>query len=65
MDCSGWFRVIAFSQLTGRFIKSCLAAQTIQELYCMGMTYVLARATTLPDAQNQWDWRIYHALSCA
>ncbi len=65
LDCADVFRVMAFAQLTWREslrdIESCLAANQAK-LFHMGLGGVPAR-TTLADALNLRDWRIYHALA--
>ena len=65
LDCADLFRVMAFSQLTWREslrdIESCLAANHAK-LFHMGIEFAPARST-LSDALNQRDWRIYHALA--
>ncbi len=65
LDCADVFRVMAFAQLTWREslrdIESCLAANQAK-LFHMGLSGVPAR-TTLSDALNLRDWRIYHALA--
>jgi transposase len=65
LDCADLFRVMAFSQLTWREslrdIEACLAANQ-GKLFHMGLSGVPARST-LSDALNQRDWRIYHALA--
>ena len=65
LGCADLFRVMAFSQLTWREslrdIESCLAANQ-SKLFHMGLSGIPARST-LSDALNQRDWRIYHALS--
>ena len=59
------FRVLAFSQLTWREslrdIEACLAANA-PKLFHMGLRSAPARST-LADALNGRDWRIYHALA--
>ena len=65
LGCAELFRVMAFAQLTWREslrdIEACLAA--IQaKLFHMGLKSPPARST-LSDALNQRDWRIYHALA--
>jgi hypothetical protein len=64
----GWadlFRVMAFSQLTWREslrdIEVCLEANQ-SKLFHMGIAAPPARST-LSDALNLRDWRIYHALA--
>jgi len=65
LSCADLFRVMAFSQLTWREslrdIESCLAANQAK-LFHMGIGNVPARST-LSDALNLRDWRIYHALA--
>jgi len=65
LGCADLFRVMAFSQLTWREslrdIESCLAANR-SKLFHMGMGGAPARST-LADALNGRDWRIYHALA--
>src|SRR5215469_3290220 len=65
LNCAELFRILAFSQLTWREslrdIEACLAANQTK-LYHMGLSSVPARST-LSDALNQRDWRIYHALA--
>ena len=65
LGCADVFRVMAFSQLTWREslrdIEVCLAANQ-SKLFHMGLQSVPARST-LSDALNQRDWRIYHALA--
>lgn len=65
LGCADLFRVIAFAQLTWREslrdIEVCLAANR-GKLFHMGLKSVPARST-LSDALNQRDWRIYHALA--
>lgn len=65
LSCADVFRVMAFSQLTWREslrdIEVCLAANRTK-LFHMGLQNVPARST-LSDALNQRDWRIYHALA--
>jgi len=64
LDCADLFRVMAFAQLTWREslrdIEVCLAANRAK-LFHMGLRNVPARST-LADALNGRDWRIYHAL---
>jgi len=63
--CAELFRILAFSQLTWREslrdIEACLAANQAK-LFHMGLSSAPARST-LSDALNQRDWRIYHALA--
>jgi hypothetical protein len=65
LGCAELFRVMAFSQLTWREslrdIEVCLAANH-QKLFHMGLSCVPARST-MSDALNLRDWRIYHALA--
>ncbi|MDO8768950.1 MAG: IS4 family transposase [Burkholderiaceae bacterium] len=65
LSCANVFRVMAFSQLTWREslrdIEVCLAANQTK-LFHMGLQSVPARST-LSDALNQRNWRIYHALA--
>ncbi len=65
LGCADLFRIMAFAQLTWREslrdIEVCLAANQTK-LFHMGMKVSPAR-TTLADALNLRDWRIYHALA--
>ncbi len=65
LSCADLFRVMAFAQLTWREslrdIEVCLTANQTK-LFHMGMRGVPARST-LFDALNLRDWRIYHALA--
>ncbi len=65
LSCADLFRVMAFAQLTWREslrdIEACLAANQAK-LFHMGLKTAPARST-LADALNQRDWRIYHALA--
>ena len=65
LSCADLFRVMAFAQLTWREslrdIEVCLSANQ-SKLFHMGMKGVPARST-LADALNLRDWRIYHALA--
>jgi len=65
LGCADLFRVMAFSQLTWREslrdIEACLAANQAK-LFHMGLKASPARST-LADALNLRDWRIYHALA--
>lgn len=65
LSCADLFRVMAFAQLTWREslrdIEACLAANQTK-LFHMGMKASPARST-LADALERRDWRIYHALS--
>ena len=61
LSCAEQFRVMAFAQLTYREslrdIETCLAAQA-PKLYHMGLRETVARST-LADANEARDWRIY------
>jgi IS4 transposase len=61
LPCTEQFRVMAFAQLAYREslrdIESCLAAQA-QKLYHMGLRQPVRRST-LADANESRDWRIY------
>jgi Domain of unknown function (DUF4372)/Transposase DDE domain len=65
LGCADLFRVMAFAQLTWREslrdIEACLAANQ-GKLFHMGMKAPPARST-LADALNLRDWRIYHGLA--
>jgi transposase len=65
LGCADVFRVLVFAQLTWREslrdIEACLAANQTK-LFHMGIKAVPARST-LADALNQRDWRLYHALA--
>ncbi|MFO1264100.1 MAG: IS4 family transposase [Rhodoferax sp.] len=65
LSCADLFRVMAFAQLTWREslrdIEVCLGANQ-GKLFHMGLKGVPARST-LSDALNLRDWRIYHALA--
>jgi hypothetical protein len=65
LDCADLFRVMAFSQLTWREslrdIEVCLQANHAK-LFHMGLSGAPARST-LADALNLRDWRIYHDLA--
>jgi len=65
LTCAELFRVMAFAQLTWREslrdIEACLAANQTK-LFHMGMKAPPARST-LADALERRDWRIYHALA--
>ncbi len=65
LSCADLFRVMAFAQLTWREslrdIEACLAANQAR-LFHMGMKAPPARST-LADALNLRDWRIYHGLA--
>ena len=61
LPCAQHFRVMAFAQLTYREslrdIEACLSAQSMK-LYHMGLREP-ARRSTLADANESRDWRIY------
>lgn len=61
LSCSEQFRCMAFAQLTYREslrdIEACLSAQTAK-LYHMGFRQPVSRST-LADANERRDWRIY------
>ena len=61
LSCTAQFRVMAFAQLTYREslrdIEACLSAQTAK-LYYMGFREPVHRST-LADANEARDWRIY------
>lgn len=65
LGCAEVFRIMAFAQLTWREslrdIEACLAANQAK-LFHMGITAPPARST-LADALNLRDWRIYHAVA--
>src|SRR5260370_40191794 len=65
LSCAAQFRVMAFAQLTYREslrdIEVCLAAQA-GKLYHMGIGEAVARST-LADANESRDWRIYFDLA--
>ena len=65
LNCADLFRVMAFAQITWREslrdIEACLAANQ-GKLFHMGMKTAPARST-LADALNLRDWRIFHALA--
>jgi len=65
LGCADLFRVMACAQLTWgeslRDIEACLAANQVK-LFHMGLKAPPARST-LADALNDRDWRIYHALA--
>ena len=65
LGCAELFRVMAFAQLTWREslrdIEVCLSSNQAK-LFHMGLKAPPARST-LSDALNQRDWRIYHALA--
>jgi|SRR5579871_3058163 len=65
LSCADLFRVLAFAQLTWREslrdIEACLTANQAK-LFHMGLKGVPARST-LSDALNLRDWRVYHALA--
>lgn len=65
LGCAELFRVMVFAQLTWREslrdIQACLGANS-SKLFHMGLAAVPARST-VADALNARDWRIYHALA--
>lgn len=65
LNCAEVFRLMAFSQLTWREslrdIESCLTTHH-NKLFHMGFKNIPARST-LADALNNRDWRIYHELA--
>ncbi len=65
LNCADIFRLMAFSQLTWREslrdIEACLTAHH-KKLFHMGIKNIPARST-LTDALNNRDWRIYHELA--
>jgi hypothetical protein len=65
LDCADLFRVMAFAQLTWRESLRDIEATLLAnqgKLFHMGLSGAPARST-LSDALNQRDWRIYHALA--
>jgi hypothetical protein len=65
LRCSEQFRCMAFAQLTYREslrdIETCLSAQS-RKLYRMGFRQAVSRST-LADANESRDWRIYAELA--
>jgi len=65
LGCADLFRIMAFAQLTWREslrdIEACLAANR-SKLFHMGLREAPARST-LADALNSRDWRIYQELA--
>jgi hypothetical protein len=65
LNCADLFRIMAFAQLTWREslrdIEACLTANQ-SKLFHMGIKSPPARST-LGDALNGRDWRIYHGLA--
>lgn len=65
LNCADVFRLMAFAQLTWREslrdIEVCLASNH-KKLFHMGLKNIPARST-LADALNKRDWRIYHELA--
>jgi hypothetical protein len=65
LPCAEVFRIMAFAQLTWREslrdIETCMTANR-GKLFHMGLGSPPAR-TTLADALNRRDWRIYHDLA--
>ncbi len=64
LTCAEHFRILAFAQLTYREslrdIEACLSAQAAK-LYHMGIREAVSRST-LADANELRDWRIYAEL---
>lgn len=65
LDCADVFRILAFAQLTWREslrdIEACLSANQ-NKLFHLGFKGAPAKST-LADALNNRDWRIYHDLA--
>ena len=65
LPCAEHFRILAFAQLTYREslrdIEACLSAQSAK-LYHMGIRSSVKRST-LADANERRDWRIYAAFA--
>jgi hypothetical protein len=65
LGCAELFRILAFAQLTWREslrdIEACMPANQ-SKLFHMGLRTPPARST-MADALNQRDWRIYHGLA--
>lgn len=65
LNCADVFRLMAFSQLTWREslrdIEACLTVH-YKKLFHMGIKNIPPRST-LADALNKRDWRIYHELA--
>ena len=65
LSCAEQFRALAFAQLTYREslrdIETCLSVQETK-LYCMGFREPVRRST-LADANESRDWRIYAELA--
>jgi hypothetical protein len=65
LGCADLFRIMSFAQLTWREslrdIEVCLTANR-GKLFHMGLKNIPARST-LSDALNLRDWRIYHELA--
>lgn len=65
LNCADLFRIMAFSQLTWREslrdIEACLGTNQ-HKLFHMGLKHIPARST-LSDALNARDWKIYHELA--
>src|SRR6516165_5369528 len=63
--CTEQFRAMAFAQLTYREslrdLEACLGAQPAK-LYGMGFRKALAKST-LADANERRDWRLWHGLA--
>ena len=65
LRCSEQFRALAFAQMTYREslrdIEACLGSQ-LSKLYGMGLRGPIARST-LADANERRDWRMWHDLA--
>src|SRR5258708_35715130 len=65
MSCAEHYRAMAFAQLTYREslrdIETCLSVQ-VSKLYSMGFRDAVRRST-LADANEARDWRIYAELA--
>jgi Transposase DDE domain/Domain of unknown function (DUF4372) len=65
LPCTEQFRAMAFAQMTYREslrdLEACLGAQPAK-LYSMGFRKAVARST-LADANERRDWRLWHGLA--
>jgi len=65
LNCADLFRIMSFAQLTWRDslrdVEICLKANK-SKIFHMGLTQAPARST-LSDALNKRQWRIYHGLA--
>ena len=65
LPCTEQFRAMAFAQMTYREslrdIEACLGAQPAK-LYSMGFRKAVAKST-LADANERRDWRLWHGLA--